>query len=161
VRGSLCKQLVDALLIEPGSRHDVIFDFKESEGRRLVLWNVGLHEPHIRDFDYMSFPMAGPGSMPTGRVMAFDVTLPLGESAPDDFNAAFAIGPTCHPSIPEPTGVHKVALLEGMDKFGLSMPLLETMEPATDHQGQPICWPNTKAHQLAGLAGKQMEGTMA
>jgi len=158
--GTKAKKM-ETLLMEPGSRYDVIVNFKGLEGRRVIMWNVGPDEPYSGDFDDISFPKSGPGFMRTGRVMAFDVTLPLDKSVPDNFNAAFSIGPQYYPPIPEPTRVRKVALFEGLDEFGRLMPLLGTVEPATDFQGQPIYWPNTEAHQLAGLAGKQMEGTMA
>jgi len=96
----------------------------------------------------------------TTKIMAFDVDKDFDDSVhnPDIPNLEnFDFGP----KVGEPTRVRKVALFEGTDEYGRLQPLLGTAEPATDYKGDPIYWPNTEAYQRAGLAGKQMEGTIA
>ena len=36
---------VDTLLIETGSRYDIIFDFKNLQGKRIIMKNIGGDEP--------------------------------------------------------------------------------------------------------------------
>jgi FtsP/CotA-like multicopper oxidase with cupredoxin domain len=133
------------LLSEPGSRYDIIVDFKQvSPGNRVIMWNIGGDEPFGGDigvgqiFEY------------TDRVMAFDVVVPdsgVADATPSGIN---------FPStIPEPTRTRQVALFEGKDEYGRLQPLLGTAEPATDYLGNPIYW------QHGPLAGQQMEGSIA
>jgi FtsP/CotA-like multicopper oxidase with cupredoxin domain len=91
----------------------------------------------------------------TDRIMAFDVVLPIDSGTPDVSPTGIAFGPV----VPTPTRVRKVALFEGADEFGRLQPLLGTAEPATDHAGRPICWPDTQEYVDAGLTG-QMEGSI-
>lgn len=142
------------LVFEPGSRYDLIFDFKQvALGKRVIMKNIGGDEPFGGD-------IPGPQVYgETDRIMAFDVTLPRDTSVPD-------VSPTANdinfgPNIPgNVTRVRKVALFEGMDEFGRLQPILGTAEPATDYAGNPINWPNELAYVNAGLVG-QMEGAIA
>jgi FtsP/CotA-like multicopper oxidase with cupredoxin domain len=144
---------VDTLLMETGSRYDVIFDFKTvTPGNRVIMKNIGGSEPFGGDI---------PGPVPVGfeftdRIMAFDVVLPLDTAVPDLSPTGINFGPV----VPTPTRLRKVALFEGMDEFGRLQPLLGTAEPATDYLGNNINWPNTPEYVNAGLVG-QMEGTIA
>ncbi len=142
---------VDTLLVETGSRYDVIVDFKSiTPGNRVIMRNIGGDEPFGGD-------IPGPQVFgETDRIMAFDVVLPLDSSVPDPTPTGIAFGPT----VPSPDRVRKVALFEGLDEFGRLQPLLGTAEPATDHQGNPINWPNEPVYSDAGLVG-QMEGSIA
>lgn len=151
---------VDTLLMETGSRYDIIFDFKTvTPGSRIIMKNIGGDEPFGGDipgpqvFDY------------TDRIMAFDVVKPFA-GGPD----ASPTGITFGPSVGTPTRTRKVALFEGLDEFGRLQPLLGTAEPATDYQNppQPINWPNTPVYQQAKLPNGaslpltgQMEGSIA
>jgi FtsP/CotA-like multicopper oxidase with cupredoxin domain len=149
---------VDTLLIEPGSRYDVVFDFAPHEGKRIIMKNIGGDEPFGGD-------IPGPQGFPwtnevfTDRIMAFDVVLPFDFTTPDvspvgmDYSA---FGPKIDPS----TRTRKVALFEGTDEYGRLQPLLGTAEPATDFEGEPINWPDTPAYSSVGLVG-QMEGSIA
>jgi FtsP/CotA-like multicopper oxidase with cupredoxin domain len=139
------------LLMETGSRYDVIFDFETiTPGSRVIMKNIGGDEPFGGD-------IPGPQVFgETDRIMAFDVVLPLDTSVPDVSPTGINFGPT----VPTPTRVRKVALFEGMDEFGRLQPLLGTAEPATDYQGDPINWPDTPEYINAGLVG-QMEGSIA
>ncbi len=140
------------LLMETGSRYDIIFDFNTvRQGNRVIMKNIGGDEPFGGD-------IPGPQVFgETDRIMAFDVVLPL-DSAVPDVSPTTDLGP--FPVVPEPTRVRKVALFEGMDEFGRLQPLLGIAEPATDYAGNPINWPNTPEYVNAGLVG-QMEGTIA
>jgi FtsP/CotA-like multicopper oxidase with cupredoxin domain len=142
---------VDTLLIETGSRYDIIFDFKAvTPGNRVIMKNIGGDEPFGGD-------IPGPvGFGETDRIMAFDVNQPLDTAVPDVTPTGIDFGP----DVGTPTRVRKVALFEGTDEFGRLQPLLGTAEPATDYAGNPINWPNTLEYVNAGLVG-QMEGTIA
>ena len=119
---------VDTLLMETGSRYDVIFDFKNvTPGNRVIMKNIGGDEPFGGD-------IPGPQVFgETDRIMAFDVVLPLDTAVPDVTPTGINFGPV----VPAPTRLRKVALFEGMDEFGRLQPLLGTAEPATDYAGQP------------------------
>jgi FtsP/CotA-like multicopper oxidase with cupredoxin domain len=132
---------VDTLLMETGSRYDVIFDFKTvTPGNRVIMKNIGGDEPFGGD-------IPGPDVFPEMKyVMAFDVALPLDSSVPDLSPTGISFGPV----VPEPTRTRKVALFEGKDEFGRLQPLLGTAEPATDFtENNPINWPATPEYQQA------------
>lgn len=139
------------LLMETGSRYDIIFDFKTvTPGSRVIMKNVGGDEPFGGD-------IPGPQVFgETDRIMAFDVVLPFDAGIAD----ASPVGINFGPNVGTPTRTRKVALFEGKDEFGRLQPLLGTAEPATDHLGKPINWPNTPEYASVGLTG-QMEGSIA
>ncbi|RMF54853.1 MAG: T9SS C-terminal target domain-containing protein [Calditrichaeota bacterium] len=142
---------VNTLLIETGARYDIIVDFKTvTPGNRVIMKNIGGDEPFGGDL---------PGVQvfaETDRIMAFDVVLPKDNSIPDMTPTGIAFGP----HVPDPPDrIRKVALFEGRDEYGRLQPLLGTAEPATDHRGRPIYWPNTQEYIAAGLVG-QMEGSI-
>jgi FtsP/CotA-like multicopper oxidase with cupredoxin domain len=139
----------NTLLLETGSRYDIVFDFKTvTAGNRVIVKNIGGDEPFGGD-------IPGPQVFgETDRIMAFDVVLPLDAAVPDVTPAGINFGPV----VPAPTRLRKVALFEGLDEFGRLQPLLGTAEPATDYVGNPINWPPQYAG--AGLVG-QIEGSIA
>jgi FtsP/CotA-like multicopper oxidase with cupredoxin domain len=149
---------VDTLLMETGSRYDLIFDFKNvAFGNRVIMKNIGGDEPFGGD-------IPGPQVFgETDRIMAFDVVLPMDtamtDASPIAALATAAFGPKLANAEQTPR-LRKVALFEGMDEFGRLQPLLGTAEPATDQAGNPINWPNTPEYANAGLVG-QMEGSIA
>ena len=142
---------VDTLLMETGSRYDVIFDFKNvAFGNRVIMKNIGGDEPFGGD-------IPGPQVFgETDRIMAFDVVLPMDTGVPDVSPTGIAFGPM----VGTPTRLRKVALFEGKDEFGRLQPLLGTAEPATDFAGNAINWPATPEYTSVGLVG-QMEGSIA
>lgn len=151
--------VVDTLLMETGSRYDLIFDFKTvTPGNRVIMKNIGGDEPFGGD-------IPGPQVFgETDRIMAFDVNQALDTAVPDVTPVGINFGPI----IPTPTRLRKVALFEGKDEFGRLQPLLGTAEPATDYAGNPINWPALPEYQQAvfpdgtpfPLVG-QMEGSIA
>ena len=150
--------MVDTLVSEPGSRYDVVFDFSQVPmGTRIIMENVGGDAPFGGDYGGALGPDDFFPDRQTDRVMAFDVNQPL-SNVPDAFPAAF-VGP--YQGVEATVDrLRKVALFEGKDEYGRLQPLLGTAEPATDHNGDPIDWPNTPAYVNAGLVG-QMEGSIA
>jgi spore coat protein A len=148
---------VDTLLSEPGSRYDIVFDFKKVEpGNRVIMKNIGWDAPFSGDFGDNPDPEDVFPDRQTDRVMAFDVVKGLDTSVADVSFGSINFGP----AVPTATRTRKVALFEGRDEFGRLQPLLGTAEPATDYMGDPINWPNTPAYVNAGLSG-QMEGSIA
>ncbi len=154
---------VDTLVMETGSRYDVIFDFNGfGPSDRIIMKNIGGDEPFGGDLvtDDPAIQVFGE----TDRIMAFDVKLPLDTQVADVSPTALGFGP----SVPEPTRTRKVALFEGKDEFGRLQPLLGTAEPATDFAGNAINWPAEPEYQQAvfpdgtpsPLTG-QMEGSIA
>jgi spore coat protein A len=143
---------VSMLLMETGSRYDVIFDFKTvTPGNRVIMKNIGGDEPFGGD-------IPGPQVFgKTDRIMAFDVDQPLDTAVPDVSPTGIAFGPSV---INDPDRTRKVALFEGLDEFGRLQPLLGTAEPATDFAGNPINWPGTPEYVNAGLVGP-MQGSIA
>ena len=150
---------VDTLLIETGSRYDIIFNFNNvTPDNRVIMKNIGGDEPFGGD-------IPGPQVFgETDRIMAFDVVLPLDTAVPDATPTGINFGPV----VPTPMRLRKVALFEGKDEFGRLQPLLGTAEPATDYAGNPIHWPATAEYIQAvfpdgtpsPLVG-QMEGSIA
>ncbi|MFZ0389283.1 MAG: multicopper oxidase domain-containing protein, partial [Calditrichia bacterium] len=141
---------VDTLVFEPGSRYDIIFNFASNTGKRIIMKNIGGDEPFGGD-------IPGPQNFEfTDRIMAFDVVKPLNTLVPDKNPSGITFGPNVPQS---PDRLRKVALFEGNDEFGRLQPLLGTAEPATDHNGKPIYWPDTEEYISAGLTG-QMEGSI-
>jgi FtsP/CotA-like multicopper oxidase with cupredoxin domain len=142
---------VDTLLMETGSRYDVIIDFNNvAQDNRVIMKNIGGDEPFGGDI---------PGLQEFGetdRIMAFDAVLSLDAGVRDVSPTGINFGPV----VPAPTRLRKVALFEGLDEFGRLQPLLGTAEPATDSAGNPIDWPDTPEYVNAGLVG-QMEGSIA
>jgi FtsP/CotA-like multicopper oxidase with cupredoxin domain len=141
------KTINDYLVSEPGSRYDIIFNFKEYVnsstvslvGKRIIMENIGGDTPFGGDvpgeqiFDH------------TNKIMAFDVVLDLNERVAPDTRDEVTIpasfpggGP---PSLGTYDRLRKVALFEGMDEFGRLQPLLGTAEPAKDYNGNSINWP--------------------
>ena len=147
----------ETLLMETGSRYDIIFDFKTvTPGSRIIMKNIGGDSPFGFSFGDDLDPDDLFPDRQTDRIMAFDVSRPL-SSVPD-------VSPNTGYTTPivagTPTRTRKVALFEGKDEYGRLQPILGTAEPATDYQGNPINWPNTPAYANAGLVG-QMEGAVA
>jgi len=165
---------MDMLLIEPGARYDIIFNFKDYQGKRILMRNIGPDEPFSGDpddyiigedflgenleVDHDGFePEDGFSYETTDRVMAFDVIRPLNDGVEDRFNANNIHFPI---EQPDETLTRQLALFEGLDEFGRLQPLLGTIGPAKDLNGNEIVYPSTNPYVNAGLDGKVMEGTI-
>jgi FtsP/CotA-like multicopper oxidase with cupredoxin domain len=117
--------LTDTLVIEPGGRYDIVFDFSDPAlaGQRVIMKNLGGDAPfggaYGSDLESEDlFP-----DRRTDRIMAFDVSVTLSD-VPDNFNPE---------NLPEYGGIangattRRVALFEGKDEFGRLQPLLGTV----------------------------------
>jgi len=149
------------LVFEPGSRYDIVFNFGNYAGSRIIMKNIGGDQPFNgelpgpQDFDY------------TDRIMAFDVVL-ADNQATDEAGL-----PNQTPVRPRSSdlssfgprvgavngGTRQVALFEGRDEFGRLQPLLGTVGPATDYMGNSINWPDEEPYISQGLIGP-MEGSI-
>jgi FtsP/CotA-like multicopper oxidase with cupredoxin domain len=153
----------DTLLLEPGSRYDIIVNFKGLYGQRVIMQNLAGDEPFGGDPGEQIFS-------DTDKVMAFDVILEKNEAIDDvsPTNDDIGFGPDVGTPVPVP---RKVALFEGKDEFGRLQPLLATAEPARDYLGNAINWPSTPEYEQAMLPDDeegvsfplvgQMEGSIA
>jgi FtsP/CotA-like multicopper oxidase with cupredoxin domain len=141
------------LLSEPGSRYDIVFDFKGLQGKRVIMKNTGGDEPFGGD-------LPGPQIFSdTDKIMAFDVADI--DDIPDEFLPANISGAYV-PDVTPATRTRKVALFEGKDEFGRLQPLLGTAEPAKDYLNNPINWPNDPVYSSVGLLSTDpMEGSIA
>jgi spore coat protein A len=129
----------DTLVIEPGGRYDVVIDFGQAEGSRVIMENIGGDAPFGGDFgDDLAEEDFFP-SRQTDRIMAFDVMMPM--SAVEDSFAAevLAASPTAYPGNTNTVNeVRRVALFEGNDQYGRLQPLLGTAEPTVDAEDNTV-----------------------
>ncbi|MBT8442937.1 MAG: multicopper oxidase domain-containing protein, partial [Gammaproteobacteria bacterium] len=126
----------DTLVFEPGGRYDLVFNFAQLDGYRIIMENIGGDAPFGGDFGDDLAPEDLFPDRQTDRIMAFDVVKPLNTNVPDAFNPQ-AIGHYGGNENPV-TRVRKVALFEGSDEFGRLQPLLGTAEPTLDVAGNVV-----------------------
>jgi FtsP/CotA-like multicopper oxidase with cupredoxin domain len=163
---------VNTLVMETGSRYDIIFDFDTvTEGNRVIMKNIGGDSPFGFSFGDDLEPEDVFPDRQTDRIMAFDVVLPpsgVTDVAPTgtllaQYDLERAVGYDVY-NDPTPARTRRVALFEGTDEFGRLQPLLGTAAPATDWEGNAINWPDDSAengpYSSNGLTG-QMEGSIA
>jgi len=126
----------DTLVIEPGGRYDVVFDFSQLQGQRIIMENIGGDAPFGGDFgDDLAEGDLFPNRQ-TDRIMAFDVITALNADIADNFNPQ-AIG--AYGGNPNSVNrLRRVALFEGNDEFGRLQPLLGTAEPTLDVDGNVV-----------------------
>ncbi|MBY5162979.1 multicopper oxidase family protein [Salsipaludibacter albus] len=127
---------VDTLVVEPGGRYDVVVDFSDLAGGRVVMANVGGDAPFGGDFgDDLDADDLFPDRQ-TDRIMAFDVVVPLALHVPDVFDHDAIAAP---PPVPAAaTTTRRVALFEGRDQYGRLQPLLGTAEGVVDASGESV-----------------------
>jgi spore coat protein A len=129
------------LILDPGSRADVIIDFSGvGAGTRILLRNVA-------KTPYPSGEPVDPRT--TGQIMAFDVVLPLNQNAPDlplptvlrgDGTPVSAVPKlTATPGAPGTAGnpARQLALFELLDDFGRITPQLGTVAGGALHFMDP------------------------
>jgi FtsP/CotA-like multicopper oxidase with cupredoxin domain len=113
---------IDTLVIEPGGRYDIVFDFKTLQGKRVIVKNLGGDAPFGGAFGGDLDPEDLFPDRQTDRIMAFDVMdIP---DAPDAFNPANLPG---YGGVANGAATRRVALFEGKDEFGRLQPLLGTV----------------------------------
>lgn len=141
--------LTDTLVFEPGSRYDVVFNFRGLRGQRIIMENIGGDAPFGGDFGDDLTEDDFFANRQTDRIMAFDVVKKRDRNVPDNYRSR-----EIHQyegNSEAVTRVRKVALFEGMDEFGRLQPLLGTAGPAFDNSGNPIL--GKDGHQLEGSIG--------
>jgi hypothetical protein len=144
-------------MIEPGARYDIVIDFLHYGHQRIIMKNIAGDEPFGGDVVLEGPDRQGTGFDYMDRIMAFDVVKPFDHHVPDNFDAdkiSFSV------EFPPVDNSRRLGLFEGRDAFGRLQPLLGTIDKAIDDKGQPVMWPENEVYKMAGLAGKQMEGTM-
>jgi len=127
--------MVDELVFEPGSRYDLIVDFRNLGDKRVIMANTGGDAPFggtLGDSDDF-FP-----DRQTDRVMAFDVVRPLSNISDDWTVAGFANN--LNPTNSANATTRKVALFEGMDEFGRLQPLLGVVNDDDDNTATAYPW---------------------
>ncbi len=126
----------ETLVFEPGGRYDVVIDFGQAEGTRVIMENIGGDAPFGGSFgDDLAEEDLFPNRQ-TDRIMAFDVTASM-SGVEDAFSAAaIAASPTAYPGNNNTVDeIRRVALFEGNDEYGRLQPLLGTAEPTVDAEG--------------------------
>jgi spore coat protein A, manganese oxidase len=131
------------LVVEPAARYDILIDFSDLSGRRVIMQNLGADEPFGGTFE-TDPAAANSGTVRyTDRIMAFDVrteqTSNRGLLRP---GAAFstAVATTTSTathmktsdfvfqwdglSRPDDTKIRELAVMEGSDEFGRIQPIL-------------------------------------
>jgi spore coat protein A len=101
---------MDTLLVSPGARADVVFDFGGLKYSRIIMKNVGPDEPYNGQ-NGDETPKNGPGYFETNRVMAFDVVKDFDASVEDNFDSSNISGDAGVEGSTSRT--RKVALFEG------------------------------------------------
>jgi FtsP/CotA-like multicopper oxidase with cupredoxin domain len=114
---------MDTLVFEPGGRYDIVFDFKDLQGQRIIMENIGGDAPFGGDFGDDLAPEDLFPDRQTDRIMAFDVA--------DISNIEDAFDPSAipvYPGVDAENSTRRVALFEGNDEFGRLQPLLGTVK---------------------------------
>ncbi|HEX9666885.1 MAG TPA: multicopper oxidase domain-containing protein, partial [Thermodesulfobacteriota bacterium] len=135
--------LLNQLVIGPGERADLVFDFTDFNGQEIFLRNFGPDEPFkglnpdgtLNDGEGGVLPPANPAT--TGQVMKFEVNLAFSDipNATIDFDTRLRqdfiplvqTGPT-----------RELVLFEGLDNFGRLQPLLGTLAEGSLAWFEPI-----------------------
>jgi spore coat protein A, manganese oxidase len=143
------------LILEPGSRIDILIDFASYPGKRIILSNTGWDGP----FNGAYGPCQPVGSCyeerRTDRIMAFNVNLPLNANIPEQKTAPITgqLPPVLFPGVPD--RVRKLGLFEGRDDLGRLQPLLGVAENASNELHKAIYWDSgpLQGHVVTGTLG--------
>ncbi|MGD9094039.1 MAG: multicopper oxidase domain-containing protein, partial [Anaerolineales bacterium] len=125
----------DTLLFEPGGRYDIVFDFKDLQGQRIIMENLLGDAPFGGDLPTSEdlFP-----DRQTDRIMAFDVANMV--NVEDGFDPGMI---DFGSAVGSPTVTRQVALFEGKDEFGRLQPLLGAFT-GTEFEAIPWHSPTTE-----------------
>ena len=120
-------------MVEPGGRYDVVFDFKEMQGRRVIMENIGGDAPFGGAFGDDLDPEDLFPDRQTDRIMAFDVADML--DVADSFDGDSLVLPYAV-NAREVTRTRKVALFEGKDEYGRLQPCWEPLSRPPTTKGR-------------------------
>lgn len=126
------KQTSHPLVIEPGARYDIVIDFGQAPGKRVILKNLASDAPFGGDFGDANAAEDLYPERFTDRIMAFDVenTVP---ATPALKLASFPGYGGVDPD--NVSNVRHVALFEGLDEFGRLQPLLGAKDTTYSERG--------------------------
>ena len=113
---------MDTLVFEPGSRYDVVFDFKGLQDQRIIMENIGGDSPFGGDFGDALAAGDFFEDQQTDKIMAFDVA-----DMADITDGFLPKNISSYGGNKVPNGkvsTREVALFEGTDEFGRLQPLL-------------------------------------
>ena len=145
---------MQTLIFEPGSRYDIIVDFKNvAFGNRVIMKNVGGDEPFGGALVDDDPDLAIYGC--TDRIMAFDVVLPLDTSVLIQIpRALLLVLLSAHR-----TGSVRWRSLRARTSLGDCSPCWAPQSRPLIIRGT-INWPDTPKYSAVGLVG-QMDGSIA
>ena len=120
------------LVMEPGARYDIVIDFGQAQGKRVILKNLASDTPFGGSFGDANAAEDSFADRLTDRIMAFDVDNSVAATP------VLQIG-----SFPSYMGVDQslvsnsrhVALFEGLDEFGRLQPLLGARDTIYNERG--------------------------
>ena len=126
------RQTTAPLVIEPGARYDIVIDFGQSPGKRVILKNLASDAPFGGDFGDANAAEDSFVDRLTDRIMAFDVdssvpSTPMLKIA--SFPGYIGVDPTLV------SNSRHVALFEGLDEFGRLQPLLGARDTIYNERG--------------------------
>ena len=150
----------DTLVVETGSRYDILFDFGALNGKRIIMENIGGDTPFGFAFGDNLPPEDVFPDRQTDRIMAFDVGGTRDNAIPDVSPVTAALASYAAGREADYSGyqfgpvarTRKVALFEGLDEYGRLQPLHGTAEPAKAYDDvTEIHWPATPEYMQAVL----------
>ena len=121
------------LIIGPGERADLVFDFSEFNGQEIFLRNFGPDEPFkglnpdgtLSDGEGGALPPADPST--TGQIMKFEVDLALSDTPDATIDSDTRLREDIIPLV-QTAPTRELVLFEGLDSSGRIEPLLGTLE---------------------------------
>jgi spore coat protein A, manganese oxidase len=169
------------LIIEPGARYDLIFDFTMFDQMRVILRNTGKDGPFDDTFEPKDIPSRDkPEFRRADRIMAFDVVQPLmaassGARSSTESDTSTTTTPEYEavfdpcllsdsitiPVQDRASTLRRVGVFEGRDPYNRMLPMLGTVGEAYDFDGNVLRYPDTEHYINAGLAGEVMEGSFS
>ena len=133
----------EQIVLAPGDRVDLVFDFQNVTGESVTLLNIG---PAFEPFKGLTVPdgqlaggaIAATASDSVGQIMQFTVA-----DGPAIDNASVDNGTILNPdfkvlSEADATEIRKLGIFEGTDEFGRIMGQLGVAEDTTDINGNPV-----------------------
>jgi spore coat protein A len=113
------------LTLAPGERADLVIDFSRDAGRTIIMRNTG-RSP---------YPKGEPPERSVAEILAFRVTLPLGDTPPAQLPSTLR---TPIAPLVASGAARRLVLFEAVDEFGRLQPMLGTAEGGVMAWSDPI-----------------------
>jgi spore coat protein A len=131
----------EQLVIAPGDRFDLVFDFSNlNEGDTVTLLNLGpAYEPFkgLNEDGSLAGDVESAEGTPVGQIMQFVVD--GGEGLDVSVTDGTALNPNYAPvTLADIDNVRLLGLFEGTDEFGRILPQLGVAEDTVDENGDPV-----------------------